>query len=66
MLFLLVTDHITILQRASGTDFQTLAGKIAQHPPDDFAVSVVSFHEQVLGCHTYIIRARRSADVIRG
>jgi tRNA(fMet)-specific endonuclease VapC len=30
------------------------------------ALSVVSFHEQVLGCHTYIARARTSADVVRG
>jgi tRNA(fMet)-specific endonuclease VapC len=29
-------------------------------------LSVVSFHEQVLGCHSYLARARHSADLVRG
>ena len=29
-------------------------------------LSVISFHEQVLGCHSYIARARISADLVRG
>jgi tRNA(fMet)-specific endonuclease VapC len=29
-------------------------------------LSVVSFHEQVLGCHSYVARARHSADLVRG
>jgi tRNA(fMet)-specific endonuclease VapC len=64
--FLLDTDHITILQQASGLEFAILSARISQHAPVDFAVSVVSFHEQVLGCHAYLTRARRSADVVRG
>src|SRR5262249_20072415 len=39
---------------------------MAQHSPGDFALSVISFHEQVLGCHTYLTRARSSADLARG
>jgi tRNA(fMet)-specific endonuclease VapC len=39
---------------------------MAQHSSADLAVSVISFHEQVLGCHTYISRARTSADLVRG
>jgi tRNA(fMet)-specific endonuclease VapC len=27
---------------------------------------IVSFREQVLGCQTYLSRARRAADVVRG
>jgi tRNA(fMet)-specific endonuclease VapC len=36
------------------------------HSPADLAFSVVSFHEQVLGAHTYISRARTTADVTGG
>jgi tRNA(fMet)-specific endonuclease VapC len=39
---------------------------ITQHSPADFALSVVSFHEQVLGAHTFINRAQTNTDVIRG
>jgi tRNA(fMet)-specific endonuclease VapC len=36
------------------------------HSRSELALSVISFHEQVLGCHTYINRARTAADVVRG
>jgi tRNA(fMet)-specific endonuclease VapC len=64
--FLLDTDHLSILQRQSGPEFAALAAHIANHPATDLALSVVSFHEQVLGCHAYLNRARRAADLVRG
>jgi tRNA(fMet)-specific endonuclease VapC len=60
------TDHISVLQQQSGPEYVALASHIARHSPADLALSVVSFHEQVLGCHTYIGRARTSAEVVRG
>ena len=60
------TDHISILQRESGTEFDALSARVAQHDPADLAFSVVSFHEQTLGCHTYLIRASGLAEVVRG
>ena len=35
-------------------------------PRPDFALSVVSLHEQVLGAHNFINRARTNTDIIRG
>jgi tRNA(fMet)-specific endonuclease VapC len=64
--YLLDTDHISFLQRRSGSEFVNLSARIYQHPDTDFALSVVSFHEQVLGAHDFINRARTAADVIRG
>jgi tRNA(fMet)-specific endonuclease VapC len=64
--YLLDTDHLSVMQQQSGPEFAALSTRIAQHPPADLALSVVSFHEQVLGCHTYLTRARTSADLIRG
>ena len=66
MKYLLDTDHISILQRESGPEFATLSARINQVPREDLAFSVVSFHEQVLGGHAYINRARRAADLVRG
>jgi tRNA(fMet)-specific endonuclease VapC len=64
--FLLDTDHISILQLLGGAEYAILSARISQHPRSDFAFSVVSFHEQVLGCNTYLSRARTSANVVRG
>ncbi len=66
MKYLLDTNHISFLQRRSGTEFLILAARIAQHQPTDFAFSVVSFHEQVIGAHTFITRSQTPADVVRG
>jgi tRNA(fMet)-specific endonuclease VapC len=64
--YLLDTDHISFLQRRTGSEFTNLAARLTQHTPADFALSVVSFHEQILGAHTLINRARTTPDVIRG
>ncbi len=39
---------------------------MAQYPLSDFAISVVTFHEQLLGSHTYISRARNESEVVKG
>lgn len=66
MKYLLDTDHISFLQRRSGSEFSRLTVRMAQHPITDFTLSVVSFHEQVLGAHNFINRARTNTDIIRG
>jgi tRNA(fMet)-specific endonuclease VapC len=64
--YLLDTDHLSILERKPGPDYAVLAARIGSHPPSDLTVSVVSFHVQALGCHSFISRARTAAEVIRG
>jgi tRNA(fMet)-specific endonuclease VapC len=64
--YLLDTDHISFLQRRSGSEFTRLVSQMGQHSSADFALSIVSFHEQVLGAHNFINRARTNADMIRG
>jgi tRNA(fMet)-specific endonuclease VapC len=64
--YLLDTDHISFLQRRSGAEFLILAARIAQHQPTDFAFSIVSFHEQVIGAHTFITRSQTPSDTVRG
>ncbi len=66
MKFLLDTDHISILQKQAGSEFANLMARIAQVSRADLAFCIVSFHEQVLGCNSYIARAGTPADVVRG
>jgi len=66
MRFLLDTDHISILQKQSGPEYRAMMPRIAQVPRADLAFCIVSFHEQVLGCNTYIAQAKTSADIVRG
>jgi tRNA(fMet)-specific endonuclease VapC len=64
--YLLDTDHITILQRETGREYDALRVRLAQYPPTALAFPIISLHEQVMGCHTYITQARTAADLVRG
>jgi len=64
--YLLDTDHISFLQRRSSSEFVQLTFRMAQHPISDFSLSVISFHEQVIGAHSFINRAQNNTDMARG
>ena len=66
MKYLFDTDHISFLQRRSGSEYANLVARIATSSPADFTFSVVSLHEQVLGANAFINRAQTSAGTIRG
>jgi tRNA(fMet)-specific endonuclease VapC len=66
MKYLLDTDHLSILQRKSGKDYQNLSRRMADYLLSDFTVSTITFHEQILGCHSFINRARNLNDVVKG
>jgi tRNA(fMet)-specific endonuclease VapC len=60
------TDHITFLEGGTGPEYAALTRRAAAHPPGAVGYPVVSLHEQVLGAHDYINRARTAAEVVRG
>lgn len=64
-LFLFDTDHIGILQAQSSPELDRILARMAAHSPDDFFVSIISFHEQVSGWTAYLNRARTSDGVTR-
>lgn len=66
MKYLLDTDHVSFLQRRSGPEYVALAARMARHPSSDFTLCIISFHEQVLGAHTFLTRARTPAEIVRG
>src|SRR5579884_110507 len=60
------TDHISILQKQSGTEFAVLSARLQHERPSDLAFCIVSLHEQTLGCHAYLNAAANRAALIRG
>jgi len=64
--YLLDTDHISVLQLQTGPAYTRLRTRMAQQPRTDLAVSIVSLHEQVLGCHAYLQRARTARELVYG
>ena len=66
MSYLFDTDHISILQQQTGSEFAAIPAHIALHPPSELAFSIISLHEQTLGCHAYINQARTADGAIRG
>ncbi len=66
MKYLLDTYHLSILQRQTGQDYGNIAARMATNSPSNFGVSIVTFHEQMLGCHAYINRDRALANIVKG
>jgi tRNA(fMet)-specific endonuclease VapC len=66
MNYLLDTDHLSIIQRETGQDYINLINRMSQHLLSDFTVSIITLHEQLLGSHAYINRARTSDEVVKG
>ena len=66
MKYLLDTDHISFLQRRGGSEYATLSLRMSHHQPTDFAFAIVSFHEQILGAHTFLARSHTIVEVTRG
>jgi tRNA(fMet)-specific endonuclease VapC len=65
-MFLLDTDHLVILQRQSEPEYGRLRAAMSRYASSDFFLSIVSFHEQMLGANAFIARARTRESVIRG
>ena len=66
MKYVLDTDHISLIQRKQNPEYRAIQAKFARHARDEIYPSVVSFHEQILGRHNYISRARTNHDLISG
>src|SRR5947209_16550796 len=65
-MFILDTDHISILQSQAQPEFGRLGGRIGLYPRTAFYFTIVSFHEQMMGANVYVNRARANQGVIRG
>jgi tRNA(fMet)-specific endonuclease VapC len=66
MKYLFDTDHLSILPRASGIEYQRLITWMDSHEPADFAGSAISLHEQMMGAHNFLNNSRDTTRLIRG
>ena len=66
MVYLLDTDHLSILQLKTGPAFRSLNARLEMVSSVDVAVSIVSFQEQVRGWLSFIHQARKPAQLLRG
>src|SRR5688500_14863422 len=65
-MFILDTDHIGIVQWESEPEYSHLMAHLSLHADDDFFVTVVSLHEEFLGWSSYISKAKKVDDVVKG
>ena len=65
-MFILDTDHLGIIQRQNGVEFERLRQRLQQHDESAFFVTIVSFHEQLQGWQAYIARAKKEESVSHG
>lgn len=65
-MYLLDTDHWTILQLQAGDEFERLAAKIQRLSGDECFVSIVTFHEVMNGWLKYLAKPKNSSSVVRG
>ena len=66
-MFIFDSDHLTILERrGSSTEYQNLSRRLDGYDPAVFFVSIVSFHESVLGANAYIQKAKEAENLAQG
>src|SRR5438445_6314516 len=63
-MLLLDTDHLTILQQEGQPSYDRLRARLAEHPEEPIAVTVISFQEQMQGWMAYLNQARTARGVL--
>ena len=64
-MYVLDTDHLSILQHQTGADYLRLARRMDRHSASDFFVCVASFHEQAIGFHAMLQAARTREQTLK-
>jgi tRNA(fMet)-specific endonuclease VapC len=65
-MYVLDSDHLSILLRRQGQEFENLSQRCSAFRAADFFVTIISFHEQFNGWTKYIARAKDSNSLVRG
>lgn len=63
-MFVLDTDHLTILQQESGPEFEILQARLRLQRPEDIVTTIIAFQEQIEGWLTYLKKARDADNVL--
>jgi tRNA(fMet)-specific endonuclease VapC len=62
--FVLDTDHLSILLQESGPEFEILQERLSQQRPEDIATTIITFQEQIEGSFAYLKKARNVEGVL--
>lgn len=65
-MYIIDTDHIGILQRQRGPEFDRLVKRLGDIPASHVFVTIVSFHEQISGWTKYVKGAQDPAKIVAG
>ncbi len=65
-MYILDTDHLSILQQPSGPDFEKLERRVLQIAETQLFVTIISFHEQANGWNSYLASASRLEEIHHG
>jgi len=65
-MYILDTDHLGVLQRQRGPEYDRLSEKLAAVPASDVFVTIVSFHEQISGWTKYVKGTRDQVRIVAG
>jgi tRNA(fMet)-specific endonuclease VapC len=65
-MIILDTDTLTHVQRRSGSEYERLAARLDEFPPEQICTTVVSFEEQLRGWLAYVAKARDDERLTRG
>ncbi len=63
-MYVLDTDHITIIQLETGWEFKRLAERLDRIDAHEIASTIVSYEEQARGWTSYVSRARSVAQLV--
>src|SRR3954468_16932104 len=60
------TGPLTIAQQQATPAYEYVIQRVSHHTSSALCVSILSFHEQVMGWNAYLSRATNAAAVVRG
>lgn len=63
-MYVLDTDHVSLVEWGSGADAQRLRSRLQRTPRKDVASTIVSYEEQTRGRLAYLARASSEAEVV--
>ena len=64
-MYILDTDHWTVLQLREGREFDHLVGNMLRHADSDYFVTIVTFQEVMNGWLKFLNNARLASGVVR-
>jgi len=64
-MYLLDTNHISCWQRGRGKGYERLFVNLQSKNPSDIFVSIISFHELVVGWNSYLAKAKSPEAIVK-